>query len=93
MLHPSRQGIFCDLCGKEVLISDKSIKYCGVNIRQVESFAKRPNDVNDVLDIECCSECFEPLRNKVAQVAKENNQKAQNESIRPRAHIHRNRRS
>lgn len=80
MFHPSRRGIYCDLCGEEVLINDKTkeIKYYSINMKSVVARDKMPNDVNEALDMDFCEKCHNTLRERVLKVSEVNNKKREN---------------
>lgn len=85
MYHPSRKGIYCDLCGKEVLIEDQEITYYSINMKRVVSRDSMPNDVEDVMDLDFCGDCHAKMHERVLKVAEINNQKRAKygKSIRP----------
>lgn len=75
MFHPSRKGVYCDLCGKEVLIKNNGIEYYTINMKKVVSQENMPSNIEDVLDVEFCSECYSRMRERVLKVSEINNQK------------------
>lgn len=76
MYHPSRKGIYCDLCGDEVLIKDaKEILYYSVNMKKVVVRDKMANNVEDVLDMDFCAKCHKTFHDRVLKVSIENNKK------------------
>jgi len=87
MFHPSSQGIYCDLCGKEVLITDDQIEYYSINMKRVIDHKDRPKDIEDVLDMDFCDECHSRMRERVLKVTEVNNKKraqyGKRKSIRP----------
>ena len=78
MIHPSRKGIYCDLCGKEVLISKEEITYYTIQMKKVTSRKDIPPDVEDSLDMDFCVECHEKLYDRVHKVSLVNDEKRKN---------------
>lgn len=75
MFHPSSMGIYCDLCGDEVLIKHQEITYYSINMKRVIARDKQANDVEDVLDLDFCEKCHKTLRERVLKVSEINNKK------------------
>lgn len=75
MFHPSRQGIYCDLCGAEVLAQRDKVEYYSINMKKVTVHKNLPKDIDDVLDIDFCENCYLRMRERVLKVAEINNQK------------------
>ena len=76
MFHPSRKGIYCDLCGDEVLIEcSKEILYYSVNMKRVTARDKIAHEIEDVLDMDFCEKCHKTFHNRVLKVSEENNKK------------------
>jgi hypothetical protein len=77
MFHPSRKGIYCDLCGDEVLINEtkKEITYYTVNMKSVVTRDRVAQEIKDVLDMDFCEKCHGILRERVLKVSEVNNKK------------------
>lgn len=75
MFHPSRQGIYCDLCGEEVLIKRDKVEYYSINMKKVSVHRNMPKELDDVLDIDFCENCYLRMRERVLKVSEINNQK------------------
>lgn len=75
MIHPSKRGIYCDLCGKEVLIENDSITYYSINMKKVISRRDMPPDADDVLDMDFCEECHQKMRDRIYKVSLINDEK------------------
>lgn len=75
MYHPSKRGIYCDLCGREVLIEKDSITYYSINMKKVTSYKDRPNDISDALDLDFCEQCKQIIYERVHKVTITNNEK------------------
>lgn len=78
MHHPSRRGIYCDLCGKEVLIENDSITYYSINMKMVSSYKDKPREVQDALDLDFCEDCKQTIYDRVYKVTEINNEKRAN---------------
>ena len=74
MIHPSRKGIYCDLCGSEVLITKGKIEYFSSNIKKVIT-RQTASEVDDVLDIDMCENCYRKLYDRVYKVSLVNDEK------------------
>jgi hypothetical protein len=74
MINPSRKGIYCDLCGAEVLIKNSSIEYFSSNFRHIVS-KSNSNSTDEVLDVDLCSECYQKIYDRVYKVSLENDKK------------------
>jgi hypothetical protein len=75
MIHPSGKGIYCDLCGKEVLIENNSITYYSSNVKKVISEKNMPNNIQDVLDMDYCESCYKIFYDRVYKVSLINDEK------------------
>jgi len=75
MLHPNNNGIYCDLCGKEVLVSSDGIEYYSINMKRIIQNANSPKDIDDVLDVDFCHDCYLRMHQRVLKVAEINNKK------------------
>lgn len=75
MMHPSRKGIYCDLCGKEVLIENGEITYYSINMKEVVARKDTPPVSEDTLDLDFCEECHQKLRERVHKVSLANDEK------------------
>jgi len=75
MIHPSRKGVYCDLCGAEVLIKEKEIQYYTINMRKVIARKDMPHDIEDTMEMDFCEECHTKLYERVHKVSLINDEK------------------
>jgi hypothetical protein len=76
MIHPSKKGIYCDLCGLEVLLNKGTVNYYNSNIKHIIA-NKEKITPEDVLDIDICEKCYKELHQKVYKISIENNKKVE----------------
>lgn len=74
MIHPSRRGIYCDLCGLEILIENNQIEYYSIEIKKVIN-SKNSKSIEEGVEMDVCEKCHSILYERVHKVSIINDQK------------------
>lgn len=78
MLHPSRKGIYCDLCGKEVLIESDMIEYYNIDMKKVIAKKDSKIELEQSIELDFCVDCHQKLYDRVHRVSLSNDEKRKN---------------
>lgn len=75
MLHPSRNGIYCDLCGKEVLIESDKIEYYTIDMKKITTRKGMKLELEQSIELDFCLECHQKFYDRVYKVSLVNDEK------------------